>query len=74
MSTHRPRKPIPPWTDEEMATAMDRLYGPRGWVHDPDGDVWVTVDQQYKGPGRAYYVTRRDGEWRRCVVPEEMVQ
>jgi hypothetical protein len=74
MPPHRSIKAMPTWSDKKMAAALDRLYGPRGWVHDPDGDVWVVPDKQHQGPGKAYYVLRRNCEWRRCVVPEEMVQ
>jgi len=57
-------------TDAGMRAALDDLFGAGNYSHDPREDVFVAVNHQHKGPGRGFYVIRRDGSWFGAIIPD----
>lgn len=52
----------------EMDRFMDSLFGPGSWTHDAFLDAWVAPDSKHTGPGRAYYIVQRGGDYQRMVM------
>jgi hypothetical protein len=60
-------------TDEGMNRFLDDLIGPGNYVYDPAADVWVTPDESYTGPGRAFIVMERGGYFSRTALPDAVL-
>jgi hypothetical protein len=70
---HIPELTRPPETEVEIRQALHDTLGD-AYVFDDYDEVWVAVDENYRGPGRCYVWVTADWCFGRTVVAPEQVQ
>lgn len=53
---------------------LDKTFGSGNWQYDAQEQLWIAPDHQHRGPGRAFYCVRANGDWFKARLGGEHTQ